>query len=77
MLAFNRSIGFPTRLSDIEGIQTAVLDKIRMAAKDPQLESKLQNMPVPLSAELVDTYMAPILEAAWKGDLSLIITREP
>jgi alcohol dehydrogenase len=76
MLAFNRSIGFPTKLSEIEGVQTPVLDKILTAAKDPQLESKLQNMAVPLSADLVDTYMAPILKAAWKGDLSAIVTRE-
>jgi alcohol dehydrogenase len=76
MLTFNRSIGFPTRLSEIEGVQAAVLDKILTAAKDPQLESKLQNMPVPLSADLVDTYMAPILQAAWNGDLSAIVNRE-
>jgi hypothetical protein len=29
-----------------------------------------------LSADLVDTYMAPILKAAWEGDLSAIVTRE-
>ena len=59
----------------LEGIDKTVLDKALQAAKDPQLESKLQNMPVPLSAGLVDTYMAPILEAAWDGDLNKIVTR--
>jgi alcohol dehydrogenase len=33
---------------------------------------KLQNMPVPLTAEMVDDYMAPILDAASKGNLALI-----
>jgi len=74
MISFNRSIGFPTTLAELEGIDRSVLDKALQAAKDPQLESKLQNMPVPLSAESVDTYMAPILEAAWEGDLGKIVT---
>jgi alcohol dehydrogenase len=75
MLAFNRSIGFPTTIGEIEQIDRPVLDKILQAAKDPQLEMKLQNMPVPLSVDLVDQYMAPILEAAWSGDLNKIVTR--
>ena len=33
---------------------------------------KLQNMPVPLTAELVDDYMGPVLEAARTGDLDVI-----
>jgi alcohol dehydrogenase len=33
---------------------------------------KLQNMPVPLTAEMVDEYMEPVLRAAVNGDLSLI-----
>jgi alcohol dehydrogenase len=33
---------------------------------------KLQNMPVPLTAEMVDEYMGPILEAARDGDLAMI-----
>ena len=64
MIAFNRSIGFPTTLGDIEGIDKKVLDKILAAAKDPQLQSKLQNMPVPLNADSVDKYMGSVLEAA-------------
>ncbi len=76
MMTFNRSIGFPTTLAEVQGIQRSVLDRALQAAKDPQLESKLQNMPVPLSADLVDKYMAPILQAAWEGDLKKIVTRE-
>ena len=76
ILAFNRKIGFPTTLAEIEGIDSAVLEKILTAAKDPQLESKLQNMPVPLTADLVDRYMGPVLEAAWSGQLGKIVIRE-
>ncbi|MDP6178852.1 MAG: hypothetical protein QGG48_03080 [Desulfatiglandales bacterium] len=64
MLAFNCSIAFPTTLKKIEKIDKSVLDKILQASKYPQLESKLRNMPVPLSSEPVDKYMGPFLEAA-------------
>jgi alcohol dehydrogenase len=76
ILSFNRKIGFPTTLAEIEGIDRAVLEKILTAAKDPQLESKLQNMPVPLTADLVDQYMGPVLAAAWSGDLGKIVLRD-
>jgi alcohol dehydrogenase len=76
ILSFNRQIGFPTKLAEIEGIDSTVLEKILTAAKDPQLESKLQNMPVPLTADLVDQYMGPVLDAAWSGDLSKIMLRD-
>jgi len=76
ILSFNRKIGFPTTLAEIEGIDRAVLEKILTAAKDPQLESKLQNMPVPLTADLVEQYMGPVLEAAWSGDLAKIVLRD-
>jgi alcohol dehydrogenase len=33
---------------------------------------KLENMPVPLTAEMVDEYMSPIFAAASIGDLNLI-----
>ena len=73
MLSFNRSIGFPTTLKEIEGIDKSVIDKILEAAKNPQLESKLRNMPAPLTSNQVDQYMGPVLEAAWEGDLSKIV----
>lgn len=76
ILSFNRKIGFPTTLAEIDGIDNTVIDKILTAAKDPQLENKLQNMPVPITTDLVDQYMGPILEAAWSGDLGEIILRE-
>ncbi len=73
MIAFERSIGAPTRLSDIKGFKSDVhIARALKAAKDPDLKMKLQNMPVPMTADDVDEYMAPILEAAASGDLTLI-----
>jgi alcohol dehydrogenase len=50
----------------------AHIERALTAAKNPQLKMKLQNMPVPLTAEMIDEYMGPILAAARDGDLSLI-----
>jgi alcohol dehydrogenase len=74
MIAHYRSIRFPTKLSDLPGFTDAHIERALNAAKDPQLDMKLKNMPVPLNASLVDEYMAPILEAAKLGDFSPIKT---
>ncbi len=73
MMNFARSIGAPTKLGDIKGFTDTHITRALKAAKDPQLEMKLQNMPIPMSTGDVDTYMAPLLEAARVGDLSKII----
>ncbi len=72
MLAQSHEVGFPTKLGDVPGFTQAHIDKALAAAKLPALEMKLKSMPVPLSAETVDDYMGPILEAAATGDFSLI-----
>jgi len=72
MFELARRIGFPTRLSEVEGFSQGHIDRALTAAKNPQLKMKLQNMPVPLTAEMVDEYMRPILEAARDGDLTMI-----
>ncbi|NLV60453.1 MAG: iron-containing alcohol dehydrogenase [Spirochaetales bacterium] len=72
MIAFSVSIKAPTKLSDIPGFSEEHITRALQAAKDPQLEMKLKNMPVPMQAGDVDTYMAPLLRAAARGDLSLI-----
>ena len=72
MLGFSKDIGFPTTLGEIEGFTTRHIDRALQAAKNPKLESKLSNMPVPLSAETVEEYMGPVLEAAYLGDFALI-----
>jgi len=72
MTNLSRKIGFPTRLSELPGFADEHISRALGAAKNPQLESKLQNMPVPLAASQVDRYMGPILEAAKSGDFNLI-----
>jgi alcohol dehydrogenase len=72
MLALSEDIGFPVTLSDVKGFTDEHISRCLNAAKNPKLASKLQNMPVPLSAETVDEYMGPILEAAKTGDLKKI-----
>ncbi len=72
MFELARRIGFPTRLSEVEGFSQDHIERALAAAKNPQLKMKLENMPVPLTAEMVDEYMGPVLEAARDGDLTLI-----
>jgi alcohol dehydrogenase len=72
MMALSKRIGFPTTLGEVEGFTDEHIQRALTAAKDPQLKMKLENMPVPLTAEMVDEYMAPILEAARDGDLGRI-----
>lgn len=72
MISFAKSIGFPTTLEQIEGFGQEHVERILSAAKNPQLRSKLENMPVPLTAGLVDEYMGSIIQAASTGDLSTI-----
>ena len=72
LIAFGKSINAPTKLSDLKGFTEAHVERILSAAKDPQLSMKLQNMPIPMTADDVDPYMAPIIRAAVTGDLSII-----
>jgi len=72
MFELARRVGFPTRLSEVQGFSQGHIERALTAAKNPQLKMKLQNMPVPLTEEMIDEYMGPILEAARDGDLSLI-----
>jgi alcohol dehydrogenase len=74
MVAFGKAIGAPTTLRDLPKWNDGYVDKILQAAKDPQLDMKLKNMPVPLTAARVDEYMGPIIRAAVSGDFSLIKT---
>jgi len=72
MVRFSQFLGFPTRLSEVQGVGKEHIERCLIAAKDPQLDMKLRNMPVPLNSELIDRYMGPILEAAWKGEFGKI-----
>jgi alcohol dehydrogenase len=72
MVAFGKAIGAPTALKELPGFNDAYIGKALEAAKDPQLAMKLKNMPVPMTTEMVDEYMGPILRAGVSGDFSLI-----
>jgi len=72
MVRFSQFLGFPTNLSEVDGVSKDHIARCLEAAKDPQLDMKLRNMPVPLNADLVDQYMGPILEAAWTGEFARI-----
>ena len=68
MVAFEKRIGFPTTLEQVPGFSDTHIERALTAARDPQLKMKLENMPVPLTAEMVDEYMGPVLQAAKTGD---------
>jgi alcohol dehydrogenase len=72
MIALGKRVGFPTTLAEVQGFTDGHIGKALAAAKDPALKMKLENMPVPMTAESVDEYMGPILRAAQSGDLRLI-----
>jgi len=72
LVNFNKSIDAPYKLTDIPGFTDKHIKRALEAAKNPQLDMKLKNMPIPLNADLIDEYMAPILEAARTGDFSVI-----
>lgn len=72
MIAFEQAAGVPTTLQEVPGFTPEHICRALSAAKDPQLKMKLENMPVPLSSEEIDEYMAPILEAAATGRLDTI-----
>jgi len=74
LVELSRRVNFPTTLGEIEGMSDSHIQKALQAAKNPQLEMKLRNMPVPLTPDMVDEYMKPILEAALDGDFSRIKT---
>ena len=75
MIQFSKSLGFPATLAEA-GVSKAHIKRMIVAAKDPQLKMKLQNMPTPMETERgdVDRLMKPTLEAAFSGDLELIPT---
>jgi alcohol dehydrogenase len=72
MIAFEKKVGFPSRLEEVPGFTSEHTARALSAAKNPQLRMKLENMPVRLTAEMVDEYMGPVLQAAMTGDLELI-----
>lgn len=72
MIDFAKDIGFPTTLGEVSGFTEEHIERALTAAKNPQLKMKLENMPVALTADMVDEYMGSILKAAKTGNLETI-----
>jgi alcohol dehydrogenase len=72
MIAFGRVVGLPATLGEVDTFTDDHIARALDAAKNPQLRMKLENMPVPLTPEMVDPYMGSVLQAAKSGDLSVI-----
>lgn len=72
MFEFAARIGMPTHLASIDGFSEEHINRAINASKNPQLKMKLQNMPIPLSDDMVDEYMLPVLKAAVTGNISLV-----
>lgn len=72
MINLAKRVEFPATLGEIQGFSEAHIERALTAAKNPQLEMKLKNMPVPLNKDMIDKYMGPILRAAAVGDFSMI-----
>jgi alcohol dehydrogenase len=72
LITFEKRVNFPTTLAEVPGFNEGYIERALSAAKNPQLRMKLENMPVPLTAEMIDEYMGPVLQAARMGNLELI-----
>jgi len=72
MIGFAKKIGFPTTLNEVEGFSKMHIERALRSARDPVLKSKLENMPIPLSPDMIDIYMKRVLESAASGDLNII-----
>jgi len=72
MIKLAQKVNFPTTLNEVPQFNEQHIKRALTAAKNPQLEMKLKNMPVPLTGEMIDDYMGPILQSASSGDFSLI-----
>lgn len=72
MIKLAQKVNFPTTLNEVPGFDEQHVVRALTAAKNPQLEMKLKNMPVPLTGEMIDDYMEPILESARTGNFALI-----
>jgi alcohol dehydrogenase class IV len=73
MFELSRRIGSPTTLSELPNFTEGHVDRALEAAKNPQLRMKLENMPIPMTADMIDEYMGPVLEAAKTGDVGRIV----
>jgi len=67
---FYQQVGFPQSFKEIPGYTSAHLERLLEMVANPQLRSKLQNMPLPLTSETAHKLFTEVFQAAEKGDLS-------
>lgn len=72
MLKLASELGFPVALDEVPGFSDAHVERMLRAAKNPVLRSKLENMPVRMTAETVDECMGAVLRAARSGTLEAV-----
>jgi alcohol dehydrogenase len=65
MIKFSKYVGFPTCLSDVQGVGREHIQRCLTAAKDPQLEMKLKKTPV-WWMSLWDRSWRPLGTESWK-----------
>jgi alcohol dehydrogenase class IV len=66
-ICFMEKNGLPSCLNHIKQFNYSHIEKMLAAAKNPQLESKLKAMPIPMIPEDIDFKMRLILESAIEG----------
>lgn len=54
LIALEKVVRLPTTLGQAPGFNRGHINRALAAAKDPQLQMKLEDMPVPLTPEMVD-----------------------
>lgn len=72
IFSFSHKLGFPHSLSEVTGFTDEHVKRIINNAKNPQLKSKLEAMPVPILAEQVDDLFGSILEGAVSGNVDSV-----
>ena len=72
MFEFAKSINFPITLGEVNGFNDKHIERALNAAKNPQLKMKLENMPIPLTVDMIDEFMGSILIGAKTGDINII-----
>ncbi len=75
MIVLSKKIKFPTALKDTDVSKERIAVMVEQS-ENPQLGSKLKNMPVPMNVDKGDvrTFILPTLEAAYVGDLDAVPT---
>ncbi len=69
LMNFSLRLNAPISLSQIPGFGAVHRERALKAAQDPALESKLKNMPIPMTRDDILRHMGPLLHAAFEGRL--------